>query len=316
MADHAVEDDDIFVYRGARAPQHITHARIDESVEEIEEGAFCGCTNLVYVKTHNRIRKIGHRAFFHCKSLPRIDIKSVVEIGQRGFSRCEKLQFVEFGDKLESIGTYAFGLCCIIEHLKFPSVVSIADAVFLDCTRLIDVEFTETLERLSTWAFSGCRSLQRIAIPLKRGLFSDDHVFDNCDQLTRVDLVGGVHQTVASLHMESWRAEMKVEINTINRDLPSMDPDSKTRVIRQWMDSIIDRMDYYKAEHCILVNEAASLLELALWKANLNEKHDYVERTTKRAEIDNDGDVRKEKRVTCGADTVIKNVLPFLQLLE
>jgi len=39
MADHAVGED-IFVYTGGRAPQHVVNAIIDESVEEIEYHAF------------------------------------------------------------------------------------------------------------------------------------------------------------------------------------------------------------------------------------------------------------------------------------
>jgi hypothetical protein len=43
MADHAAADD-IFVYTGGQVPEHlreiITHARIDESVREIDERAF------------------------------------------------------------------------------------------------------------------------------------------------------------------------------------------------------------------------------------------------------------------------------------
>ena len=68
-----------------RAPQHITRAHIDESVEVIEDRAFGGCKNLVHVESHNHIRKIGHHAFKYCRSLPRIDIKSVVEICDYGF---------------------------------------------------------------------------------------------------------------------------------------------------------------------------------------------------------------------------------------
>ena len=51
MADHAVEDNyfdgDIFVYRGGRAPRHVTHVLIDESVEVIEVDAFGDCLHLV-----------------------------------------------------------------------------------------------------------------------------------------------------------------------------------------------------------------------------------------------------------------------------
>ena len=39
--------------------------------------------------------------------------------------------------------------------------------------------------------------------------------------VTVVDLVGGIHETVASLHIERWRAEMISEINRINQVLPT-----------------------------------------------------------------------------------------------
>ena len=57
MADHAEEGDNddgnIFIYRGGRAPLHVTHVRIeDESVDEIEKCAFYECeNNLVQVDT-------------------------------------------------------------------------------------------------------------------------------------------------------------------------------------------------------------------------------------------------------------------------
>ena len=39
MADHAAGDD-LFVYTGGRAPQHVVNAIIDESVDEIDDTAF------------------------------------------------------------------------------------------------------------------------------------------------------------------------------------------------------------------------------------------------------------------------------------
>ena len=73
-------------------------------------------------------------------------------------------------------------------------------------------------------------------------------------------------------------------------------------------------MDYYKAEHQRYVKEGITLLELALWKAKLGEKEDNCEEgKTKKAKVDAES-YRRDKRITCGADIVIKNVLPFLQL--
>ena len=72
-------------------------------------------------------------------------------------------------------------------------------------------------------------------------------------------------------------------------------------------------MDQYKAEHHRYVKEALTLLELTLWKAKLDEKEENAEGKTKKVKLDSES-VRKDKRITCGADMVIKNVLPFLKL--
>ena len=104
---------------------------------------------------------------------------------------------------------------------------------------------------------------------------------------------------------------MIAEINRINLLLPNTLPMDKTYEIWRWMGVVIDKMDHYKDEHYRYLREGITLLELALWKAKLlGETEDSQ---SKKAKVDSDN-ARKEKRITCGADTVIKNVLPFLQL--
>ena len=321
MADHAEDDfdgDDIFIYRRGRAPQHITHVLIDKSVDEIEEKAFDHCRRLVQVDTHDGIRRIGRFAFRNCISLRQINLKSVVEIDEWAFSTCTNLESVEF-DELETIGKYSFNGCDSLRHLKLPSIITIGISAFNHCNRLTDVELSKRLETIGADAFYYCSRLQRIAIPLKRDLFSFDDdsqrlsQFEGCERLTTVHLVGGIHKTVASLHMESWRTEMITEINRINQVLPNT-PTGKSDKIQRWMDSAIDKMDHYKAEHCRYVKEGITLLELALWKAKLGENEEYAaEGRTKKVKVDA-GSARKDKRMICGADIVINNVLPFLQL--
>eukprot|EP00984_Skeletonema_dohrnii_P009635 scaffold3689_cov107-Skeletonema_dohrnii-CCMP3373.AAC.9 len=322
MADHADDDNDgdVFVYRGGRAPQHVTRVVIDKSVEVIEVDAFYECEQMVQVETHDGIRSVGLRAFANCKSLRRINLKSAVEIGKYAFDGCENLESVEFGNKLETIGIGAFYECRSLQRLKLLSAITIDVAAFRDCSALTDIELSERLETIQACAFAVCERLQRIAIPLKRGLFSCNNAlqqynqFDRCDQLRTVDLVGGIHKTVSSLHMECWRAEVIEEINRINQVLPTTPAYEKSGEIQQWMESVIDKMDHYKAEHHRYVKEAATLLELALWKAKLGEKEDTcAEWRAKKAKIDPES-ARKEKRITCGADVVTKNVFPFLQL--
>ena len=363
MADHVVDDDDFFgggiffIYRGGRAPQHVTHVLIDKSIDEIEANAFDGCEHLVQVDTHydiirvgrhafsgcrslrrinlNRIRIIAENAFDRCISLRRINLKSAVIIEDYAFDQCENLESVEFGDRLEEIGHSAFNECSSLKHLKIPSIIWLGQS-FMECTSLTDVELSERLETIEALAFLNCKRLQRIAIPLKRDLIAYDimnhayNQFDDCEQLVTFDLVGGIHETVASLHMESWRTEMNESIHRINQQLPTTPIDDKTDEIRQWMHSVVDKLDYYKAEHCRFVKEGVTLLELAVWKANLDEKEKFHQRSwleslvthiwgegrKKKAKIDIEAieAARKEKLNTCGAEIVIKNVLPFLKL--
>jgi len=276
----------------------------------------------VQVETHDGIRSVGDRAFYICKSLRSINLKSALEVGDATFHGCENLSDVEFGDKLETIGTSAFSLCSSLRRLKLPSVITIGTEAFWHCWALTDVELSERLEKIGSRAFWYCRRLQRIAIPLKRDLFSFDRTFfeygqfDNCFQLATVDLVGvrGIRKTVASLHMECWRIDIKEEIDRINQVLPTTPSNEKTAAIKQWMDSVMDKIDHYKDEHHRYLKEAITLLELALWKAKLGEKEEnYTEGKTKKTKIDADS-ARMERRITSGADIVIKNVLPFLQL--
>jgi hypothetical protein len=106
---------------------------------------------------------------------------------------------------------------------------------------------------------------------------------------------------------------MNEEILRINQTLPGKPASEKTATIQQWIRSVINRMEHYKAEHQVLLKEAMTLLELALWKANLDENDVALERArvTRQAKR-----ARKERCITSGAGIIIKNVLPFLELDE
>ena len=83
---------------------------------------------------------------------------------------------------------------------------------------LVDMDLPEDLETIEDSAFDYCKHLRRITMPLKDDMIEDVSVFFDCLNLTSVDLVGGIHKTVASLHLESWR-----KINRINQTLPTIE---------------------------------------------------------------------------------------------
>ena len=122
---------------------------------------------------------------------------------------------------------------------------------------------------------------------------------------------------------------MNDEIDRINRDLPNTPTDEKNAAIRRWIARVLERTEHYKSEHYALLKNNTTQLELALWKANLDEKEKVEEEkqpakkvklneetwkdasTKEEANIDIYAD-RQQARVTCGANIIIPHVLSFL----
>ena len=247
----------------------------------------------------------------------------VIEIEELAFNHCTALSELDF-DELEIIGDYAFLDCNSLSSVTMPSIRRIGGSAFWRCEALADAVFGKDLDRIEIKAFDECTALRRIVIPLKDNLIIGNNAFYGCNGLSRVDtLAGGIYKAISSLHMKPWRNEMQEEIDIINLILPNI-PESdvdewarKTAGIQQWITTVLSRMEHFKTEHKMLVKEAMTLLELALWKAKLLNEADEnkcnVDEVTKKAKIDVET-ARKEHRVTCGASIVIKNVLPFLAL--
>eukprot|EP00574_Skeletonema_japonicum_P000339 CAMPEP_0201740842 /NCGR_PEP_ID=MMETSP0593-20130828/46509_1 /ASSEMBLY_ACC=CAM_ASM_000672 /TAXON_ID=267983 /ORGANISM="Skeletonema japonicum, Strain CCMP2506" /LENGTH=347 /DNA_ID=CAMNT_0048235163 /DNA_START=58 /DNA_END=1101 /DNA_ORIENTATION=+ len=343
MADHIDAGDNVFIYMGGEqefapdgtvwvamgrhlVPDGVVHAVIHPSVKEILYGAFAYRQQLVSVEMHDGVEIIEYEAFYYCESLRGIKLVGVKEIGQNAFIHCIALTDVEFGDELDTIGHRAFCGCNSLRSIKIPSVRTVENYAFHYCEQLTDVEFGSNLETFEAGAFSRCPNLRRIAIPLKHIMIPFDYFegqytqFAGCHNLTTVDLVGAeaVHKTISSLLLETWRNEVRAEIDRINKELPNIDGDGKTNAVRIWINAVVDRLEHYKAEHNRLLKEHMTQLELAVWKAKLDEKegknNSTLEVQTKRAKVDMEA-MRQKKRITSGASIVIKNVLPFMELV-
>ncbi len=249
-------------------------------------------------------------------------MRGVVEIEDGAFFQCPALSELEL-DKLEIIGNVAFAFCESLESINMSSVKKVKLCAFESCTALTDVVFGtgsadgSGRKNVDKKAFFKCTALRRIVIPLTndgsgRNFFIDDEAFVGCHNLSRVDTIdGGMLKTISSLHMESWRIKMEEEIHRINQTLPNTP--EKTEAIREWKRKVMYKMNVYTTKHLMLLHKVKMLLELALWKAKLEEKKCILGVITNGPDI-NVESARKECRVTCGASIVIKNVLPFLAL--
>ena len=316
-----------FPYTGAEdeiIPQGAT--RIFVLARVILGRAFEEHPNIIEVICHENVEKIEPCAFCCCPRLRRVIMPGVKVVGGSAFWGCNALEDVECG-KLEIIE--GFGDCKSLRSINLPSARIVKGSAFFG-SAVTDVTFGSKLERFERGAFINCTSLERITIPLKDGLITSDDIFQLCGNLRQVDLVEGeLHENIAALQLEEWRTDMNKEIDSINRILPNLFagegfdhyevewgvPGEKAQAIRTWIRSVLRRIVHYRAEHRRVLSEAATLLELAIWKANLDDTDgDRIVREGVRTTRGSVKRARRELCVTSGASIVIKNVLPFLEL--
>eukprot|EP00984_Skeletonema_dohrnii_P025314 scaffold14436_cov74-Skeletonema_dohrnii-CCMP3373.AAC.1 len=329
MSDYEVAEcgTTFYVYRGGRAPTDVSHVRIHKSIFAIDDEAFINCHQLEYVESHKELSKIGKRSFSCCLLLRSIDLSGVKIIEDLAFSNCVAITDADLPE-VERIGKQAFSHCMFLTKISAPSAESIGLGACLNCESLISAEFGERLRTIDRLAFFDCPSLRHIAIPLplrRRDIFRGDP-FD-CPNLSTVQLVGKLYNSVEFITMGIWRNQMRNTINQINSDLPATHADEKTAAIRRWIEEVQDKIIHFKILHSMWLTRATTILELVLWKVKLEETEDDVlECKSKKAKINEGGSMglsanatreyryRQEKRIQCGADIIIKNVVSFLKL--
>eukprot|EP00986_Skeletonema_menzelii_P008620 scaffold3723_cov111-Skeletonema_menzelii.AAC.1 len=267
-----------FIYIGQEnIPRHVTHVIVD--VQVIPADAFHRHPNIVEVICHEDVEIIEEMAFTDCPSLKRFIMPGVKIVEESAFEDCTALTDVECG-KLEIIEQWAFDNCDDLRIIKLPSVRIVQRGAFWRCSSLREVKFGSRLQRFDDGAFYKCTSLERITIPLKDGLITDDNIFIECFALKHVDLVEGteLHETVATLQLEEWRKKMNEEIDSINQILPNapagiwhrvqevveLDVGGKAQAIRTWIRSVLSKIVQYKAEHRCVLREAETTLQFAL----------------------------------------------------
>ncbi len=101
-----------------------------------------------------------------------------------------------------------------------------------------------------------------------------------------------IEERLDSLKNSRWRADLEEDIRLLPRQADTADKCAR---------ELYDKLNSFER-----IKEATSLLELALWKANL------TDRCHKKTRIDNETRYRQKCHVNCGAETIIRNVLPYL----
>jgi len=111
------------------------------SVTNIWDAAFYGCTSLTGITIGNSVPSIGRSAFRDCSGLTEITIpNSVTSIDHEAFSGCTSLASITIGNGVTYFLNDVFDGCTSLTTVNIGSgVTSISNSNFKDSTRLTDI---------------------------------------------------------------------------------------------------------------------------------------------------------------------------------
>lgn len=109
---------------------------IPDSITEIGDSAFSGCTGLTTLLLPNGLIGIGEYAFHNCESLTSITIPSTLtSLGQAAFMDCIRLTSITLCDNLTYIPDNCFARCEALRSIVWPQMLSeIGEGAFYGCS--------------------------------------------------------------------------------------------------------------------------------------------------------------------------------------
>jgi hypothetical protein len=165
---------------------------ITNTVADILDYAFDGCSNLTSITIPNSVTNIGLSVFASCSSLTNITIgSSVASIGNFAFSGCVDLTSITIPNSVTNIGASVFLDCTGLVRVTLPDhFPNIGDDAFNSCYQLASITIPNSVTNIGTEAFASCRSLTNIVIGTNVATIR--YAFPDCTNLTSVSLPASV----------------------------------------------------------------------------------------------------------------------------
>ena len=219
------------------------------SVRAIKEGAFCWCSVLMTAILNDGLEVIGGGAFKGCV-LVSIDIPPSVRLIEEGaFRDCLGLTTAILNDGLEEIGVRAFEGCALVRIDIPPSVREIDDEAFRGCLSLTTVQFCDDIEE-----FVSSGSMRD---------WWNHGVHEKCLSTYCLLVHFNILQRVHLVRARMWQTN----IHGILMHIPSICAGLSRNCLDLYFDSIDSKLSVYKN-----LNDASTLLELAIWKSKIMEQ--------------------------------------------
>lgn len=221
---------------------------IPDSVEDIGQNAFSGCTGLTSITIPKKIKKLAFGVFCHCSGLVNITIpNSVTNIESNAFSGCSGLTSITVPDGVTRIESCTFWGCSSLVTVTLPdSIRYIEDWAFFGCTGLKSIIIPKNVISIGEHAFSGCTGITGITIP-DRVENIDKYAFYGCSALKSIIIPNSVEKigdraffgtspdfiiyTIenSTAHDYALSNDIKYYLTKITRYIPSPNIDSITK---------------------------------------------------------------------------------------
>ena len=205
----------------------LTHIEIPDTVTEIGEYAFSGCSNLETVNFGANLTAIGRCAFADCTALKMAQLPEGLlyidgDAGYQGggtfcgctsleeayipstleecgyyyggiFEGCEQLDRVIFGDGIPRIPEYLFYKCLGLTHIEIPdSVIAIGQSAFSH-SGLATITIPDTIVEYESGILQNCADLVSAKLS-ENALSIPGQMFSGCTSLESIELPYGVTQ--------------------------------------------------------------------------------------------------------------------------
>ena len=139
-----------------RDSDEITKITIADDVINIKDDLFRGCGNtLKTIIIPNSVKNIGDRAFYGCSGLTEINIpNSVTNIGNSAFYDCSGLTEINIPNSVTSIGNHLFAGCSKLTEITIPGSITSIGTQSLSDTGIKSVIIGDGMQEFDMSVFS------------------------------------------------------------------------------------------------------------------------------------------------------------------
>ncbi len=171
-----------------------TTVKIPKGTVTIDTNAFRGRTDIEAVdfsEAADTLINIGDYAFYGCTSLKEVSLSRLVKnVGEYAFAECTALTKYESKTDASNLGKYAFYNCSALTTATLSTNVSVInEGLFEGCKALTSIAINNAKE-VNDRAFYGCEALSSISANVL--LTVNDEVFAGCKALSDVSGISSI----------------------------------------------------------------------------------------------------------------------------